>query len=387
MLPLDNIKIVDMTSRAPGTFCSMTLADLGADVLVVEAPTDPDTGGRSNDPAALERAAAYDPLRRNKRSIVLNLKMPEALGVFRQLAKEAGVVMEGNRPGVAQRLSVDYETLKNDNPGLVYCSISGYGQEGPYRLLPGHDVNYISFGGALGVIGPADGTPSLPYNLLGDFAAGGILSAVAILSALWARQRTGQGQFIDMSMTDGALYLMAPVVAAYFSSGKTPEPGKMRLNGGAPEYQAYRCKDGKFVSLGCLEPKFWVNLCTELDRKKLIPRQGEWAVIAELQQVFSSRDRDDWFDLLCDKEVAIAKVLSTDELSSDPQLQNRGMLTDMAGPGGDIPHVGVGPRLTGTPGALRSVGVTPGSHTREVLQQLGYDDATIGRLYDSSTVA
>ncbi len=390
MLALDNIRVLDLSTRAPGPFCTMTLSDLGADVLLVEAPAEADTGPRPQGDAA--REAAFSPLRRNKRSIVLDLKQEEAQRIFFQLAKDADVVVEGFRPGVVNRLGIDYEVLKPSNPRLVYCSISGYGQDGPYRLLPGHDVNYIGFAGVLGLMGTRHGVPSIPYNLLGDYAAGGLLSAVAILSALWARQRTGEGQYIDMSMTDGSLYLIAPVMGAYFSDGHVPGPSKMRLNGGAPDYQAYRCADGKYLSVGCLEGKFWTNLCGALNRNDLLDTQHDPAThdaaIEQLSSVFASRPRDEWFRLLQHREVAVGKVYSADEIADDPQVEARGMLTRIDGPdGSSVPQVGVAPRLTGTPGRIRSAGLPAGASTDEVLGAIGYDKVTIGRLRSSGAVA
>jgi len=391
MLPLDNIRILDLSTRAPGPFCTMALSDLGAEVLLVEAPPSVDGGGRLSRAADPAREAAFDPLRRNKRSIVLNLKHPDAREVFFALARDCDVVVEGFRPGVVGRLGIDYEALRPLNLRLVYCSISGYGQDGPYRLLPGHDVNYIAFAGALGIIGQGDGTPSIPYNLLGDYAAGGLLSAVAILTALWARERTGRGQYIDMSMTDGALYLIAPVMAGFFGAGRVPRPGHDRLNGGAPDYQVYRCRDGKFLSLGCIEAKFWANLCRALGRPDLVSAQNEPrrhdAAIAELQAIFAGRTRDEWFELLKDQEVAVGKVYSADEVPDDPQVSSRGMIAAVPAAGGaPAPQVAVAPRLLGTPGRIRSAGVAPGAHTREVLRALGRDDAQIDALYERGAV-
>jgi crotonobetainyl-CoA:carnitine CoA-transferase CaiB-like acyl-CoA transferase len=293
----------------------MTLGDLGADVLLVEAP--PGTGSLDPSPegADLARAAAYNTHRRNKRSIVLNLKTPEARDIFCRLAADADVVMEGFRPGVVRRLGVDYDAVKEINSKAVYCSISGYGQDGPYHLMPGHDINYISMAGVLGVIGSRDGSPAIPCNFIADLASGGLLSAVAILSALWARERTGQGQYIDMSLTDGCLYLLSNIVAGYFATGQVPRPGAMRLNGGSPDYQAYRCKDGKYLSIGSLESVFWAATCRALGREDMIQRRNTEPdqVRAELQEIFATKTRDEWFGLLAGREVAVGKVYAADQ--------------------------------------------------------------------------
>ncbi len=389
MLPLDDIKILDLSTRAPGPFCSMALSDLGADVLLVEAPAGTGSLGPGLEGDAAVRSAALNPLRRNKRSIVLNLKDEEARALFYRLAEDTDVVMEGFRPGVSQRLGVDYDTLKGINQRIVYCSISGYGQDGPYSQLPGHDVNYLSFAGVLGVIGSRDGQPAIPYNLIADFASGGLLSAMSILSALWVRQRTGQGQYIDISLADGSMYLLADVVGSYYATGVVPRPGAMRLNGGSPDYQAYRCKDGKYLSIGSLEEKFWVNTCAALGREDMIERRNSEpdAVLAELREIFGARGRDEWFELLADKDTCVSKVNTVDELESDPQVQARGMMIDVPGPDGrPMPQVGIAANLRGTPGRVRSAGPAPGAQTREVLQHLGVAAEEIERLHASGAV-
>lgn len=391
MLPLDNVRVLDLSARAAGPFCTMVLSDLGAEVLMVEPPADPDGWPTTGLAPNLQLDDAYNPFRRNKRSIILNLKHAEARQVFYQLVEDTDVVVEGFRPGVAKRLGVDYETLNPMNPRLVYCSISGYGQTGPYRLLPGHDVNYISFAGVLSLIGTPDGEPVIPYNIIADYAAGGLLPAVAILSALWARERLGQGQYIDMSMTDGTLYVIAATVGRYLSSGLVPTAGRSYLNGGSPDYRAYRCSDGKYLSIGCIEPKFWEGLCRALGREHLIPRPSDAerkeAVLAELNDLFQTRTRDEWFELLSDKDIAVAKVYTIDELSSDPHLKERQMLVEVPGPDGQsVTQVGVAPRLSATPGHIRWVGSPPGAYTREVLEQLGYSKSAISGLYRQGVV-
>ncbi len=390
MLPLDNVAILDLTTRAPGPFCSMVLADLGANVILIEAPAgvlSMDKSAAKDDPA---REAAYDPLRRSKRSIVLNLKHKSGQEVFQRLAKSADVVMEGFRPGVVNRLGIGYEAIKRTNPRIVYCSISGYGQDGPYRDLPGHDVNYISIAGVLSLIGTRDGQPVIPYNLLADFASGGYLSALTILTALWARERTGQGQYLDMSLTDGALYLLADSVGSYYRTGELPRPGAMRLNGAFPDYSPYRCKDGKYLTIGSLEQKFWDNTCNALGRPDLIPKRNTEPghVRGELAKIFATRTRDEWFAFFADKDVCAGKVNMLNELAADPQVQARKMMIEVPGPDGKpIKQVGIAAHLRGTPGKVRAHGLPPGASTREVLTGAGYAPADIKRLYREGAVA
>ena len=213
------------------------------------------------------RHASFNALQRNKRSMALNLKEPKALEVFRKLAADADVVVEGFRPGVVERLGVGYGQVREINPRAVYCSVSGYGQTGPYSQMAGHDINYISFAGALGLIGQdADGAPSIPLNLIADYAGGGLCGAVGILAALMAREKTGQGQYVDIAMTEGVLYMLCGAIADALSQGYMPTRGGNRLNGGSPYYNVYQTSDGKYFSIAAIEPWFWENLCRAIGR-------------------------------------------------------------------------------------------------------------------------
>jgi crotonobetainyl-CoA:carnitine CoA-transferase CaiB-like acyl-CoA transferase len=376
----------------------MVLGDLGADVVRVEERG----GGRmtreqgaergGSNGAEARRRAAFNALGRNKRSIVLDLKHEDARGVLHRLCRDADVFIEGFRPGVVARLGCDYETLQGLNPRLVYCSLSGYGQDGPYRDLVGHDVNYISVGGALGVIGTPNGAPVIPYNIIADYAGGGMHAAMAILAALLARGRTGEGQQVDIAMSDGVAYMMAPVMAEYFASGTVPSPGDMGLNGGAPYYNVYRCRDGKYLSVGCIEPWFWADLCHAIDRDELIPGQfdpdSSAQTIQELQELFAQRDREEWWELLTKAgDVAVAKVYSIDEMVEDPQNVHRRMALEVGQVDGEpVRQVGIGPKLSATPGAIRTLGAVGGQHTREVLEELGYSVADVERLVEAGAV-
>src|SRR5438309_2759608 len=251
MMPLEGIRILDLTRQAPGPYCTMLLGDLGADVIIVEeAPG----AGRRMDMGMSGRGQAFWALNRNKRSVGLNLKEPKAQEAFLRLAEKADVVIEGFRPGVVKRLGVDYEAVSARNPRIVYCSLSGYGQTGPYSNLVGHDINYISLGGALDATGWPGTPPAIPLNLIADFAGGGLYAAFAILAAIVAREVTGRGQYVDMAMSDGVTSLLAMATGQFFGGGHSPERGADFLNGGIPAYNVYECADRKWLSIGSLEP-------------------------------------------------------------------------------------------------------------------------------------
>ena len=388
MMPLEDIRILDLSRLAPGPFCSMLLADLGADVLLIEPPPDSRAG---QGPGIGLGAAAYNALGRNKRSIVLNLRDDSARQVFYKLAESADVVLEGFRPGVVQRLGVDYDTLRERNTRLVYCSLSGYGQTGPYAGLVGHDINYISIGGALGLIGWPDQPPAIPLNVIADFAAGGLHAAFAILAALHARDRTGRGQFVDIAMSDGVLYLLAQVIGGYFSSGRVPGAGTTILNGGAAFYNVYQCRDGGWISVGSLEPHFWANPCRVMEREDFIPHQHDITkrdeMLAHFRERFRSKTRDEWFEILKTTDICAAPVYALDEALADPHNQARGMVVEVEHPEvGTVRQVGIAAKFSETPGAVRSLAPAPGQHTGEVLAALGYDADAIRALRDQGAV-
>jgi crotonobetainyl-CoA:carnitine CoA-transferase CaiB-like acyl-CoA transferase len=393
MLPLEGIKILDLSRLAPGPFCSMMLGDLGADVLLVEAPPEGKMGamavlGRGAD---AERVAAFNMLARNKRSIVLNLREQEAREIFYRLADTADVVVEGFRPGVVKRLGVDYETLIKRNPRLVYCSLSGFGQTGPYSNLVGHDINYISVGGALGMIGWPDQPPAIPANIIADFAAGGLHAAFGILAALMARERSGKGQYVDIGMSDGVLTLLATFVGPVLMGGESPGRGTNLLNGSVPHYNVYACADGGWISIGSLEPHFFVNLCKALDCEQFIPRQYDPAARDEIKTYFTAKfkekPRDEWFRILSATDICAGPVYSLREALDDPHNRARGMVVDVEHPTlGTIPHLGIATKLSETPGRVRTTAPMPGQHTEEVLATIGMDAGMISALKERGVV-
>ncbi|GIX48142.1 MAG: CoA transferase [Candidatus Tectimicrobiota bacterium] len=399
MLPLEGIQVLDLTRLAPGPHCTMILADLGAEVLKIEEPGPP-TGRRAQQAAGqptewkvpgIDRHSPFNALNRNKRSMGLNLKTDAGREIFYKLAERADVVVEEFRPGVAKRLGIDYETLRPRNPRLIYCAITGYGQTGPYRTQVGHDINYIAMAGALGIMGPKDGPPTIPHNLLADYAGGGMHGAIGILAALLARERTGRGQFVDIAMTDGVLTLLAASLSNYFGAGLIPQRGEGMLDGAAPFYNVYRTKDDKWLSIGAIEPWFYANLCKALGREDLIPYEfdtARWPEIRQIfQDIFRTKTRDEWFDVLSQSDVCVGKVYRYDELEDDPQLQARQMFIELEHPEvGRVKQVGISVKLSETPGQVRRLAPRQFEHTTEVLQSLGYSAEDIAKLRQAGVV-
>ncbi len=381
MKALEKLRVIDLSRHAPGPFCTMLLADFGADVVVVEQPSG--IGRKVEDEMGVsERARTFNPVGRNKRSIALNLKNPRARDACLRLMSGADIVVEGFRPGVARRLGVDYESIRERNPGVIYCSVSGYGQHGPYADLVGHDLNYISLGGALGMTGWPDQPPAIPVNMIGDFAGGGLYAAFAVLTAVEARHATGQGQYIDMAMSDGVMSLANLQVSDYFTSGALPRPGRYFLNGSLPCYNVYQTADGKWLSVGCMEPWFWAKLCDRLGCEQFAHEQFNEAkfpdIFAFLRARFSERTRDQWFADLRQHEICVMPVYPLDEALADPHMRAREMVVELEHPEfGAVQQVGIAPKLSETPGSVRTLASPCGTHTEQVLREANFSQAEI----------
>jgi crotonobetainyl-CoA:carnitine CoA-transferase CaiB-like acyl-CoA transferase len=393
VMALDGIKVLDLSRLAPGPHCSMLLADFGADVTLVEAVPGASaklgtTGVRRSE--AAERAAAFNALGRGKKSIALNLKEEEARKIFYRMVEGADVVIEGFRPGVVKRLGVDYDTLSAINPRIICCSISGFGQTGPYANLVGHDINYIAIGGALGVTGRPGQPPAIPVNLLADFAGGGLTAAFAICLAIIAREKTGRGQYIDVGMSDGVLSLMTSAFSHYFSTGQPIRPGEYLLNGAAPFYNTYRCSDGRWFSIGSIETHFWENLCRVLGTEDLLPHQFDqpkWPeMIERFAGIFATKTADEWMAILSQYDICAAPVLEMENVVTNEHNLARGMVIELDSPVGKVKQIGVAPKLSDTPGMPRSTAPLIGQHTDEILGGLGFTAEQIADLRSRGVV-
>jgi len=396
MLALEGVKILDLSRVIPGTFCTMLLGDFGAEVVKIETPGLTEFVGSSRSLQGEEnrKKAAYYAPNRNKKSITVNLKSEAGREIFYRLSKQADVIIEGFRPGVAKRLGIDYETISKLNPRIVYCSLSGYGQDGPYQAFPGHDINYIAMAGVLGLIGTSEGPPVIPLNLVADFAGAALYGALGISVALVARNKTGKGQYVDAAYIDGAVSLMTWFTNDYFFEGSVLRRGESWLHGAYPYYGVYETKDGKYITIGCIEPHFWENLCRLLGREDYIhyhfasehtirkPEDKKWDEIRTfLKQTFLTKTRDEWFELLTRRDIPAGKVHTPDEVFSDPQVLHRQMVIEVEHSAlGKIKQVGIAPKLSDMPGKVRTLSPLLGEHTNEILQELGYNQKEIENL-------
>lgn len=371
--PLQGIRVLDLTRMLPGPFCTLLLADWGADVVMIEQPSEAAIGPKRKDFF----------IDRNKRSLSLNLKDLRGRDLFHRLAASADVVVEGFRPGVPARLGVNYNALRKINPGLVYCSISGFGQDGPYRMRVGHDINYIAIGGLLSLTGRKDEDPVIPGTQVADIGGGGFMAAGSILAALFYRERTGQGQYIDVSMTDGALAFNAIAWHEYFSKGTPPSRGGHRLLGSVPCYNVYRTADDRHITIGALEPKFWAVLCRKLGREDLIDLQFDDSgdTMAEMQRIFRSKRLEEWDALLAEEDVCYAPVLDLCETAQNEQVLYREMVVPVETPGHAVSaQVGITPKFSLSPGRIRLGPPQPGRDAYSVLTELGLEPAEITAL-------
>jgi len=388
---LQGVKILDLARLLPGNFCTLLLADYGADVLKIE-DTDRGDYGRWSSPLVRTQSAYFLGLNRNKRSMKLNLKTEKGRAIFMQLAERNDVILEGFRPGVVSRLGIGYDAVRKVNPGIIYCSLSGFGQDGPYRNKVGHDINYIGIGGILGITGQRDGAPTIPAIQIADIGGGGMMAALGILMSLVHQRKTGRGQYIDISMLDGVVSWLSMFASRYFVDGEIPRRGEMMLNGQFPCYRVYRTKDDKHITIGALEAKFWEDLCHALEREDLIPRQyatgpqGDEA-ISQLEEIFLTRTRDEWVNFLENFEICHGPVNDFQETFSDPQVVHRGMVLEVDHPTeGKIKQVGFPIKFSENPGRIRLPTPGYGEHTREVLESLGYTQVDIDSLEKSGVI-
>lgn len=366
----------------PGPYMTWLLAVMGAEVVKVENPVGGDyaraLGGGQDSPL-------FTAVNRNKKSLALNLKHPDGKKLFLELVDAYDALVEGFRPGTMERLGLGFDAVNTRNPRLIYVSITGYGHDGPYRLRAGHDINYLSLAGIIGMTGTRQGSLAIPGVQIADLAGGSLMALAGLLTAIIQREKTGRGQFVDAAMFDGALSLATMVFGAVQAGLERAEAGQMILNGRFPCYGLYRTIDGKYMSLGALEFKFWENFCTAANRKDLVGGQfGGEEVIAEVQQIFGSRTRDDWVEQLKDVDACCEPVLSLEDAVVSPLVKARNMLTRSPD----------GSRFLASPIKLSDSSATDdrpapalGQDTREILTGLGLSDDDLASLVQQGAIS
>ncbi len=391
-LPLEGIKVLDLSTMLPGPFCTMILADFGAEVIKIEAVKGGDLF-RGAKPMLQDTGGAFFQVNRNKKSISLNLKSEEGKEIFYKLAKDADVVIEQYRPGVVTKLGVDYETIKAVNPKVVYCSLSGYGQDGPYRLLSGHDLNYISYAGILGLTARQGQPPTLPGVQIADIGGGALYATIGILLALSAVKLNGVGQYVDSSMLDGAVSWLPILAAEYFVNGTAPTTAGAILTGQNACYEVYETKDGRYISIGAVEPHLWANFCDKIGKEeykeaqRIIDKQPE--MFRYLRELFKTKTQSEWCRFLDGVDCCWAPVLSIDEVFDNEQIKHRDMVFDMTDPQGQygtIKEIGSAVKLSETPARRDLFPPRKGEHNDEYLEYLGYTKSQIAKFKQSGII-
>jgi alpha-methylacyl-CoA racemase len=380
MGPLQGIQVVEMQGIGPGPFAGMVLADLGAEVVRIDRAQNVRGGDPARPPADL--------LARGRRSVGVDLKQREGVETALRLIERADVLIEGFRPGVMERLGLGPEVCLARSPRLVYGRMTGWGQQGPIAHAAGHDINYIALTGALGAIGRRGEAPVPPLNLVGDFGGGGMLLVVGVLGALVERARSGKGQVVDAAMTDGSALLMTIIFGMLPTGVWSDERGTNLLDSGSHFYDAYQTKDGKYVSIGSIEPQFYAELLekTGLD-KEVLPGQMDRARWPEMKRriaaLFKTRTRDEWTALMEGSDVCFAPVLSLREAFEHPHNRARETFVEVAG----VKQPAPAPRFSRTPGQIRRPPAHAGQHTDEILREAGFSAAEIQRLRDEKAIA
>ncbi len=386
LLPLAGVRVLDLTRLLPGPYCTLALADFGAEVIKVEDVERGD-GIRAVPPLHPgSRVSAWHlMLNRGKQSVALNLKDPRGRAALERLVDTADVLVEGFRPGVAARLGIDHASLSVRNPRLISCSLSGYPPGSPYEDMVGHDLNYLALAGVLDLIGPRDGPPVVPGVQIADLGGGAQPALVGILLALLVRARTGRGQHVAVSMLDGSLAWLQRAASVYFATGVAPSRGQLDLGGGYACYQVYACRDGRYLTLAALEERFWATLCRFVGRPELIPLQfapeRQEELLRFFQGYFQTRTRDEWFAALRDLEVCVAPVRTVAEALDDPAARARGLMLETEDPQlGPMRQLGTPIVLSDTPARPHAPAPALGEHTDAILGALGYDAAELARL-------
>jgi alpha-methylacyl-CoA racemase len=383
--PLKGVRILDLTRLYPGPMGTMMLADMGADVIKIEDINAPDYM-RFYPPYIQGESAGFLAVNRSKRSLVLNLKTKKGTDIFFNLLQTADIVIEQFRPGVLDKIGIGYDAARKKKIDIIYVSLTGYGQSGPYAEDAGHDINFIGYSGILASTGSVKTGPVIPGPQLGDVAGGAYMAIIACLSALWAKEKTGQGQRVDVSMMDGVLPLMTLQMAHYQATKISFVPGEPPLSGGLACYGTYKCADGRYVALGILEDKFWKSFCEMAGRTDWISRffaMGEDAekLRAEITTLFRGKTRDEWIAATAELDICLTPVLEISEIEADPHVQARQMICEQIHPVcGNIKGIGVPLKFSATQAIPSGPSPVLGEDTESILQEIGYQPDEIEAL-------
>lgn len=388
---LAGLTVLDLSRLLPGAFCTQLLADLGAEVIKIE---EPDRGDYNREfaPINVKESGSFLLLNRNKKSITINLKTESGKTIFRELAAKADILIESFRPGVMDRLGLGYDSLAEANPGLIYCAISGYGQDGPHARAPGHDLNYMALCGALQLFGKAGEGPIVPGLSIADQGGGSLMAAFGILAAVISRASSGKGQMVDVSMTDGAISWLAYHAADYLFADTEPKGGERPFLGQAPCYNIFQCADGRYITLGLLEEHFWHRFCDLVGMEALKDDQWPTGDNARRQHehvaaLMASRTCDEWMEYLSDADLPIEPVNTMKEAFSHPQIEHRQMLQYMQHPiEGKIPQLGFPIKFSRTPGQMSTPPPLMGQHNDEILSALGYTAEEINEFHTQDVI-
>jgi crotonobetainyl-CoA:carnitine CoA-transferase CaiB-like acyl-CoA transferase len=389
-LPLEGMKVIDLTRLLPGPYGTLLLADMGADVIRVEDPKVGDYLRHIPPVTASGMGIHFHIVNRNKRSVALDLKQKDGRELLLELAGWADVLVEQFRPGVMDTLGLGYETICEVNPSILYCSVSGYGQDGPYRSVAGHDINYLGYAGVLGLTGSADGPPVICGVQIADLAGGGMLSALSILMAYIHMQKTGEGQHLDVSMTDGSISWLAVNTGELFTTGTPPARGTQILQGAMPFYNVYEAADG-YMAVGALEGKFWKRLCEIMGRPEYADMGVSFDKLDEifefLREKFKQKTRAEWMEVFADEDACVSPVLDMAETARDPQVLHRRMVLEVEDEKlGLMRTLGIPFKFSLTPGEIRRSAPVLGEHTDEVLEMLGCSTDDIRKLREGGIV-
>lgn len=373
-LPLEGIRVLDLTRLLPGPFATLMLADFGADVIKIEDPTVGDYA-RWYEPKLNEYSPLFYSLNRNKRSVTLDLKLEKDKEIFIELVKTADVLIESFRPGVMERLGIGYQQLKQYNSKLIYCAITGYGQTGPYKGKAGHDINFLSYSGILDLQGQKLEKPTISSVQIADIN-GSLMAVIGILLAIIEAKKSGKGQFVDISMLDGIVSWLHTIIPDYLVNGKRPERGKLVLSGGKACYEIYETKDGRYLSVGALEYKFWKNFCQTIGKESFIskldaPEEEQDMMKKEIQTVISQKTLNEWMELFESVEACVTPILTVEEMLENPQIKNRQMIEDIYHPTIGIMKQLANPiKLSRTKAKTSRQAPGLGEHNEEILREL-----------------